>query len=57
MVVVVEIVIDKEIGVSPFIALEHLQSEGCKLPVTAKVVEELRIHLCVQVAIPCPKER
>ncbi|CUQ62733.1 Uncharacterised protein [Segatella copri] len=36
----------KEIGVTPFVLLEHFECEGNKLAVTAEVVENLGVGLC-----------
>lgn len=45
VLVIVEIVVDKEVGVTPFVSLEHLKGEGDKLSVAAEVIEQLGIGL------------
>lgn len=42
----VEVVVYKEISVTPFVLLEHFECEGNKLAVTAEVVENLGVGLC-----------
>ena len=50
MVVIVEIVIHEEIGVTPLVCLEHLKGQGHKLTVAAKIVKQLGVGLGLALA-------
>lgn len=45
VLVVIEIGVYKEIGVTPFVALEHFERQGGKLAVGTEIVEHLHVHL------------
>ena len=51
MVVIVEIVIHEEIGVTPLVCLEHLKGQGHKLTVAAKIVKQLGVGLGLGLAL------
>ena len=45
--VVVEVVVDEEVGVTPLVLLEHLKRKRYKLAVATKIVEQLCVNLCL----------
>ena len=45
MLVVVEVVVDKEVRVTPLVLLEHLKRKGYELAVAAEIVEHLSVYL------------
>ena len=46
MLVVVEVVVDEEVGVAPLVLLEHLKREGYELAVRAEIIKQLCVYLC-----------
>ena len=46
VLLVVEVVVDEEIGVTPFVRLEHFKRHGYIFAVRTKVVEHLHVNLC-----------
>ena len=45
MLVIVEVVVDKEVRVTPLVLLEHLKRKSYELAVAAEIVEHLSVYL------------